>query len=62
MDHPEQRWPALADLLIEHPEWIEQLAEESPEADKEKIPEPLRPFAEFKRPFAISSARPMPTH
>jgi len=39
----EQWWPALADLLIEHPEWIEQLGQEVP-AEREKIPEPLRPF------------------
>jgi hypothetical protein len=42
----EQWWPALADLLIEHPVWIERLGEEIPETEKEKIPEPLRPFAD----------------
>lgn len=41
----EQWWPALADLLIEHPEWIEQLRQGISEADNGKLAE-LQPFAD----------------
>jgi hypothetical protein len=42
----EQRFPALADLLIEHPEWIGVVAAGSPDADQQKLPPPLMPFAD----------------
>jgi hypothetical protein len=42
----EQRFPALADLLIEHPEWTETLAEQTKDKDRAKLPAPLVPFAD----------------
>jgi hypothetical protein len=41
----EQRFPALADLLIEHPEWTQTLADETQE-DRENLPPPLVPFVD----------------
>jgi hypothetical protein len=40
----EQRLPALADLLIEHPEWIQMLADEVDDKNREKLPPLLLPF------------------
>jgi hypothetical protein len=42
----EQRFPALADLLIEHPGWTQILSAEIDDADREKLPPLLRPFAD----------------
>jgi hypothetical protein len=42
----EQRLPALADLLIEHPEWTQRLTDEVGDNDREKLPPVLRPFAD----------------
>jgi hypothetical protein len=41
----EQRFPALADLLIEHPEWTPMLANNVADEDREKLSPLLLPFA-----------------
>jgi hypothetical protein len=40
----EQRFPSLADLLIEHPDWTQMLSEKIERADQEKLPPLLLPF------------------
>ena len=40
----EQRFPSLADLLIEHPDWIEILSRKIESEDREKLPPLLLPF------------------
>jgi hypothetical protein len=42
----EQRLPALSDLLIEHPEWIDMLSTAISDEDRKKLPPPLLPFAD----------------
>lgn len=41
----EQRWPALADLLIDNPEWLNDLAVKQSEAKLAKLEPALQPFA-----------------
>lgn len=43
----EQRLPALADLLIEHPEWVRHLSEKITEGEKPNLPSALLPFMEL---------------
>lgn len=38
----EQRYPALADLLAEHPEWLDHIAKKIKE--EEDLPDPIKPF------------------
>jgi hypothetical protein len=40
----EQRYPALADLLIANPEWTQMLAEKVDDKARERSPSPLLPF------------------
>jgi hypothetical protein len=40
----EQRYPALADLLIAHPEWSQIIAEKIDDKVRERLPSPLLPF------------------
>ena len=42
----EQRFPALADLLIDHPEWTGVLAKGLDGKTLDKYPAPLQPFIE----------------
>ena len=42
----EQRFPALADLLIEHPEWTQRLADKVDDKDRENVPPLLLPFVD----------------
>jgi KAP family P-loop domain len=40
----EQRFPALADLLVDHPEWVQILETKIDNINSEELPELLRPF------------------
>jgi hypothetical protein len=42
----EQRFPALADVLISNPEWTQVLIDTVKKKDREKLPPLLRPFCE----------------
>jgi hypothetical protein len=44
----EQRYPALADLLIANPEWTQTLAERVDDKARERLPSPLLPFVNSK--------------
>jgi hypothetical protein len=41
----EQRFPALADLLVDHPEWVQMLEIKTDNISIQELPELLRPFS-----------------
>jgi hypothetical protein len=41
----EQRYPALADVLIANPEWTQQITEKIEDTNRERLPPALIPFA-----------------
>jgi len=52
----EQRFPALADLLIEHPEWVDKIATTIADDERLKLPGTLQTFANMEALYQIVGA------